>query len=98
MRASSVVIKGTKSGIILVLDHTLDFDTLKVQIADKFRQSSDFLGNANIALSFEGRKLTEEEQKEILDIIHDNSMLNVICIAETDPAKEKLLKRILSFI
>ena len=65
MRASSVVIKGTKSGIILVLDHALDFDTLKVQIADKFRQSSDFLGNANIALSFEGRKLTEEEQKEI---------------------------------
>ena len=93
MRASSVVIKGTKSGIILVLDHALDFDTLKVQIADKFRQSSDFLGNANIALSFEGRKLTEEEQKEILDIIHNNSNLNVVCVAETDPSKARILER-----
>ena len=95
MRASSVVIKGTKAGIILVLDHTLDFDILKLQIADKFRQSSDFLGNASIALSFEGRKLAEEEQKEILDIIHENSMLNVICVAETDPVKSKILERTL---
>ena len=93
MRASSVVIKGTKSGIILVLDHTLDFNTLKVQIADKFCQSSDFLGSANIALSFEGRKLTEEQQKEILDIIHMNSQLNVVCIAETDYLKAKVLER-----
>lgn len=92
MRASSVMIKGTKSGIILVLDHALNFDTLKVQIADKFRQSSDFLGNTSIALSFEGRKLTEEEQKEILDIIHDNSNLNVVCVAETDPAKARILE------
>lgn len=93
MRASSVVIKGTKSGIILVLDHALNFDTLKVQIANKFRQSSDFLGNANIALSFEGRNLTEEEQKEILDIIHDNTNLNVVCVAETDPVKARMLDR-----
>ena len=93
MRTSSVVIKGTKSGIILVLDHTMDFEALKIQIADKFRQSSDFLGNASIALSFEGRKLTDEQQRQVLDIIHENSKLNVVCIVETDPAKEKLLER-----
>lgn len=93
MSASSVVIKGTKSGIILVLDSTMDFESLKVQIADKFRQSSSFLGNASIALSFEGRKLTDEEQRQILDIIHDNSQLNVVCVVETDPVKGKMLER-----
>lgn len=93
MSTSSVVIKGTKSGIILVLDHTMDFETLKLQIAEKFRQSSDFLGNASIALNFEGRKLTDDEQRQVLDIIHDNSKLNVVCIVETDPAKEKLMQR-----
>ncbi len=96
MSASSVVIKGTKSGIILVLDQTMDFETLKVQITDKFRQSSNFLGNASVALSFEGRKLTDEEQKQVLDIIHDNSRLNVVCVVETDPVKEKILERSLN--
>ena len=81
MSASSVVIKGTKSGIILVLDDTIDFESLKLQVAEKFYQSADFLGNATIALSFEGRDLTEEEQKQVLDIIHDNSNLNIVCIA-----------------
>ena len=93
MSASSVIIKGTKSGIILVLDDTMDFDSLKLQIAEKFHQSANFLGNATIALSFEGRSLTEEEQKQVLDIIHDNSNLNIVCIAETDPEKETLLGR-----
>lgn len=93
MSASSVVIKGTKSGIILVLDHTMDFETLKQQIAEKFRQSSDFLGSTSIALSFEGRKLTDDEQREVLDIIHDNSKLNVVCIVDTDPVKEKLMQQ-----
>ncbi len=93
MSASSVMIKGTKSGIILVLDHTMDFESLKLQIVEKFRQSADFLGNATIALSFEGRKLTDDEKKQVLDIIHDNSKLNIVCIAETDPRKEKLLEK-----
>ena len=91
MSASSVAIKGTKSGIILVLDHTMDFEQLKSEIAQKFRQSSDFLGNAAIALSIEGRNLTDEQQRQVLDIIHENSMLNVICIVETDPTKEALM-------
>ena len=65
MSASSVIIKGTKSGIILVLDDTIDFESLKLQVAEKFSQSATFLGNATIALSFEGRELTEEEVKLI---------------------------------
>ena len=93
MSASSVIMKGTKSGIILVLDDTIDFENLKLQVAEKFSQSATFLGNATIALSFEGRELTEEEQKQVLDIIHDNSNLNIVCIAETDPEKETLLGR-----
>lgn len=93
MSANSVVIKGTKSGIILVLDHTMDFENLKLEIAQKFRQSADFLGNASIALSFEGRKLTDDEQRQVLDIIRDNSRLNVVCIVETDPVKEEIMAR-----
>ena len=40
----SVVIKGTKSGIILVLDDQLPYEQLKEAVADKFHSSDEFLG------------------------------------------------------
>ena len=67
--SNSVMIKGNKSGIILVLDAELDFDELTKEVAKKFKDSAKFLGNAQMALRFEGRELTNAEQKEILDVI-----------------------------
>ena len=58
------MIKGNKSGIVLVLDKDLEFAQLKNNIADKFKETAKFLGNANMAISFEGRELSTEEQKE----------------------------------
>ena len=56
--SNSVMIKGNKSGIILVLDAELDFDELTKEVAKKFKDSAKFLGNAQMALRFEGRELT----------------------------------------
>ena len=67
----TVMIKGTKSGIILVLDEKKDWESLKKDIAEKFKISSDFLGDAQKAIAFQGRELSLEEQEEILDIIHE---------------------------
>jgi len=63
---NSVIIKGLNNGIIVVLDSKLDFETLKDKVTKKFRDSSKFLGNAQVALSFEGRELTNEQQLELL--------------------------------
>ena len=64
-----VIIKGNKYGIVVVLDDLMKFDELKEKIAEKFRDSSKFFSKAQMAVSFEGRKLSNEEQREILDII-----------------------------
>lgn len=93
---NSVIIKGTKSGIIVVLDSKMDFTELKQNVADKFKESSKFLGNATMALSFEGRELTNEEQRELLDIINENSALHIACIVETSQEKEELFARSLN--
>lgn len=86
---NSVVIKAYNGGIVVVLDPTLSFDELKEKIALKFRESSNFFNNASMAISFEGRDLSEEEKIEILGIISKNSELNIICIVEDDPDKDK---------
>lgn len=90
------MIKGNKSGIILVLDAELEFNELTQEIAKKFKDSAKFLGNAQMALTFEGRELTSTEQKEILDIIEKNSDLKIICIVDTSEKNEELFKKSLS--
>lgn len=81
---NSVMIKGNKYGIVVVLSPDEPFEELKILIAEKFRESSKFFENAKMAISFEGRKLTNEEQKEILDIISQNADMHIVCIMDND--------------
>lgn len=89
----TVVIKGTKSGIILALDSSLPYEQLKKDIADKFRSSDEFLGSASKAISFQGRELSDEQQEEIISIIHQNCHLNIVCVIIDDPEKEAEFSR-----
>lgn len=90
-----VMIKGTKSGIIVVLDSTMDFEELKEAVAQKFSVSSDFLGDVTIAIAFEGRELNNDQQKELVDVISGNSKLKIVCILETNPKTEEIFKKTL---
>ncbi|MCH5268136.1 MAG: septum site-determining protein MinC [Lachnospiraceae bacterium] len=87
-----VTIKGTKSGIILVLNEKADFVVLKEAVAKKFKESADFLGEAAKAITFQGKELTDEEQMELVDIIHENCKLSIVCIMEEDATLENAFK------
>lgn len=92
---NSVIIKGLNNGIIVVLDAEIEFDLLKEKVVKKFRDSSKFLGNAQVALSFEGRKLTEDQQLELLKIISEQSELKIVCLVMDDPEKDALFQKAL---
>ncbi len=81
---NSVVIKGNKHGIVVVLDAQEDFESLKSQVQEKFQQSAKFFGNASMAVAFEGRKMSTVEQCEILNVISDVTELNIVCILDND--------------
>ena len=93
---NSVVIKGNKHGIVVVLDADMDFSELKEHIATKFKDSAKFLGNAKMAISFEGKKLSDPEQREVLDIIAENSDLHVVCIVDNDPEQDAKFEKALN--
>ena len=92
---NSVIIKGNKYGIIVVLSPDVPFEDLKLVVAEKFRESSKFYENAKIAISFEGRKLTNEEQKEILDVIGQNADMHIVCVMENDSEIEENMRKTL---
>lgn len=92
---NSVMIKGNKYGIIVVLNPEVPFEELKHLIAEKFKESSKFFENAKMAISFEGRKLTNDEQREILDIIGQNADMHIVCVMDNDPEKEEVFHKTL---
>lgn len=92
---NSVIIKGNKYGIIVVMSPDISFDELKELITEKFKESSKFFEKAKMAISFEGRTLSNEEQKDILDIIGKNTDMQIVCVIDNDPDKEELFQKTL---
>lgn len=81
---NSVIIKSFPNGIVLHLDPEPDFQELLLDIAVKFKESRGFFKDAGMALSIKGRKLSEEEEKQVLTAISDNSDLRILCIISDD--------------
>lgn len=96
MKKAPVVIKGNKSGIRIVLDDTLPFSEILEEVEKKFKESSDFLGEAQVAVSFDGRKLTEEQEAILLECIKENSKLQVVCLIDEDKQREELFNQTLN--
>ena len=93
MNSQPVVIKSSKNGINLILDAKLPFEELLDEIKVKFIDSEKFFKNAHIAISFEGRALSEKEQFEIIDTIQQNTTITVICILDHDELMDEVMQR-----
>ena len=78
-----VVLKSNPHGINLILDDRIPFQELLDEILHKFKESDKFFKNARIALSFEGRELSQEEELAIVDLISRNTSIDVVCILLT---------------
>lgn len=89
----AVIIKSNKYGITIRLDNQIPFEELKERVAEKFRESAGFFGSVQMAVSLIGRELSEEEQWEILDIVAENSQIQIVCIVDTDEEKEELFRK-----
>ncbi|MDD6037296.1 MAG: septum site-determining protein MinC [bacterium] len=88
-----VVIKSSKNAINLVLDSNISFDELLVCIKEKFVESERFFKDAKIALSFEGRELSQEEQFSIIETIQKNSSISILCILDHDELMDEVIQR-----
>lgn len=85
-----VNIKSFSNGLHIILDPNVDFEELYVAYAEKFRDSAKFFGNGKVVISFEGRKLSDLEERALIEAVGEYTDLTVLCVMENDPEKNQL--------
>lgn len=80
---NTVIIKGNRYGISIVLDKELAFDKLLEDLELKLESAEGFFdSDKQLAVTFEGRSLSNEELDDILSVIKQNSKLNIQYVME----------------
>ncbi|MCR4704791.1 MAG: hypothetical protein K5641_01880 [Lachnospiraceae bacterium] len=88
-----VVIKSLPNGISIGLDPSVSFETLCEEIRQKFSECAAFFKDAKVALSFNGRMLTTEEELKLVNLIREVSDITPICVIEKDYEENRIYAR-----
>lgn len=79
---NSVIIKGSKDGLTISVRDVIRYDELLEILKTKFTESRNFFKNASMALAIEGIELTENQEREIIDLIEEYSDMKIFCLVD----------------
>ena len=85
----AVLIKSFPNGITLLMKEDASMEEILQELTVKFTEARNFFGSSTMALSMEGRKVTEAEEILILDTIRVNSNVRIACIVGHDDDTNK---------
>lgn len=75
---NTVILKGNRYGISIVLNEEVEFSKLLKDLSAKLEGAEEFFdSDKQLAVTFEGRNLSNEELDQILAVIQSNSKLNI---------------------
>ena len=77
-RHNNVVFKGNKDSIVILLNDAASFEEIKRDLTIKVYDARDFFSKSKSAISFEGKDLTDSEEKELIDIVAENIDISFI--------------------
>lgn len=90
-----VSIKSSKYGLEVHLDAKLSFEDLLQEVYSKFHDASKFFKGSSLAVSFENRILTKEEEQQLLQIITDIAGVHIICVIDNNRTTDQLYRTII---
>ena len=90
--AQTVMIKSNKYGINLILDPNIAFVDLLKAIIEKFEESEKFFKNSKLGISFEGRRLSNEEEQKIIDAITEHTSIEILCVVDNSEESAQKMK------
>ena len=94
--SDAVRIKSYPNGLRLQMDPEASFEDIYARAEELFSSSRSFFKEAAIALSFSGKKLSEQEEELLVSLIEEQTELHVLVIYDEDPEREQLNVRAMS--
>ena len=88
---NDVIFKGSNGKLLIILNPVITFEELKAGLADKLRQSKQFLMGYEAVIQFKGRDISEDETIELLSIINNAVEMNILFVTD---GEEDLLQEI----
>ncbi len=85
-----VTIKSFPNGLKLILNPDMPFEELYVAFAQKLMESERFLGDAKLVITFEGRNLSDLEERALIEAFGEYSHVNVLCVMERNEKKNEV--------
>lgn len=86
----AVTIKSFPNGLKLILNPELTFEQLYVAFAQKLIDSDRFLGDAKLVITFDGRKLSELEERALIEAFGEYTHVTVLCVMDRDEKKNEV--------
>jgi septum site-determining protein MinC len=94
--SSLVVIKSISNGLKVFLDKNADFESICRELSEKISQSKGFFKGAKIAVSFEERTISFEEEKQLIDIMEDSGDMTVLYSIGKDSESGESVARVVN--
>lgn len=89
-----VLIKSNRYGITIYFDPDLPFEELLFAVVDKFSASAAFFDHAKMAVQFEGRTFTKEEEQKMASAIEGAARIGILCLVEENTPAERFHRRL----
>lgn len=77
MSENTVVFKGTKEGLFILIKEDMDMDKIKDNLNKKIKPSKRFFEGAKI-VNFKGKRLSKEEFDELKDLVENDYGMTVV--------------------
>lgn len=90
----NVTIKSFPNGIKIILMPDISFQQLKKECSDCFSDAANFFKDAKLAVSFEGRNLTVQEEIELVQVIQSSCNIQVLCLVGKDDETNQIFKNL----
>ena len=89
-----VTIRSCRYGLDIQLSPDPEFSVLADILTGKFHDSARFFKDAKMALSFSGRILSRTEEEQVLNIISDNTDIEILCVITHDEKMEAMYRSV----
>lgn len=89
----NVVIKSYSNGISIHMVPDVPFEEIVCECRKLFDSSAKFFGDAKLAVSFEGRELSLEQEKKLVEAICSVCDIQIVCIVGKDRETEEMFAR-----